>query len=235
MTRPTGTPSQAYTPPDLLVEADLRLHPETKIMVTPYIVDRMRDLAIYDGTRPQGHVYEFHHHAERVAGLLRDFALYMGWTQGHAETLYWACLPHDIGKTALPVSIWDSAEKPTKEEKALRRTHVAEGLNIVRNHFDDAMLATPFLRILLDIMENHHESLDGTGLFRKTAGDLSLIARMACICDSFDGWRVFRPHFGDRDISADGVITRMETEKEGQFDKDLLRLFRAMMAQRTDD
>lgn len=235
MNAQAGITTQAYAPPQMLVEADLRLRPETKIMVVPYIVDCMTDLAVYDGNRPQGHVYEFHHHAERVAGLLRDFALYLGWKSSLAETLYWACLPHDIGKTALPVSIWDSENKPTKEEKALRRTHVAEGLKIVRGHFDEAMLETPFLGVLLDIMENHHEALDGSGLFGKSGDELGLIARMACICNSFDGWSVFRPHFGDRDISPDGVLARMETEKEGQFDRDLLRLFRAMLAQRADD
>jgi len=196
--------------------------------VLPYIRSQIEALEVYDAQRPQGHPYEFHLHSERMAGNLRDFALFLGWSESIADTLYWASLPHDIGKMALPPEIWDMEDKPTPEQKTVRRSHVTEGLAIIRGTFPANMLALPFMQILLDIMENHHETLDGTGFFGKKRGDLDLIVRMACICDAFDGWSVHRPHFGVRDISPDAVIGRMETEKKGQFDAELLSLFRIM-------
>lgn len=195
-----------------------------------YIEGKMLDMRDYDAQRPTGHVYEFDNHASRVAYLMDIFAQYMGWGEDIANMLYWATLPHDIGKMALPVAIWDSADKPSAEEKALRRTHVAKGIDMLKNDVSDDVLSMPFCKLLLDIMENHHEALDGSGLFGKSSDEISLISRMSAICDSFDGWGVARPHFGSRDISINGVLTRMQTEKDGQFDKDLLWLFRQMLS-----
>lgn len=225
MTNSTG----AYASPAYLQDAVISHSQEFETIFRPFIEAKMTEFSAYDAQRPEGHVYAFDAHVERVASTLKDFALSLGWSADIAETLYWASLPHDIGKMSLPVHIWDSEDKPTAEDKALRRTHVTEGLKII----DEAFAQTPhknhpFLNLLREIMENHHEALDGSGLFGKTADDLNLISRMSCICDSFDGWSVWRPHFGDRDISPLGVITRMETEKDGQFDKELLKLFKDM-------
>jgi HD-GYP domain-containing protein (c-di-GMP phosphodiesterase class II) len=195
-----------------------------------FIEGQLLELRDYDALRPKGHVYEFDTHSQRVAYLMDIFAQYLGWGDEMANMLYWATLPHDIGKKSLPVHIWDSVEKPTKEEKSLRRTHVAEGLKIIKDELSDEALETSFARILLEIMENHHEALDGSGLFGKSADHIQLLSRMSAICDSFDGWGVERPHFGDRDISINGVLTRMETEKQGQFDEELLKLFRQMLS-----
>jgi HD-GYP domain-containing protein (c-di-GMP phosphodiesterase class II) len=102
---------------------------------------------------------------------------------------------------------------------------------MIRHDYSAEELDTPFMTLLLNIMENHHEALDGTGLFGKTAHELDMVARMACICDAFDGYSVTRPHFGDRDISINAVITRMSDEKSGHFDPKLLSLFAGMMEQ----
>ena len=88
------------------------------------------------------------------------------------------------------------------------------------------------MNVMTDIMENHHECIDGTGFTGKTEKDLSLEVRMACICDAFDGWSVIRPHFGDRDVSPPAVIHRMKTEKAGQFDERLLNLFEETILKR---
>ena len=75
-------------------------------------------------------------------------------------------------------------------------------------------------------MNDHHEAVDGSGYQGKHEYDLTREVKMACICDAFDGWSIKRPHFGDRDTSPAAVIKRMETEKAGQFDSEILRLFK---------
>lgn len=200
-----------------------------------YIEYIMERLVQYNAQRPAGHPYPFHEHSRRVAVLMKNFALHLGWDAENAQTLYWATLPHDIGKTALPVEIWDKEDKPSDEEKAKRRTHVQEGLNLIKREFDQAELEKPFTRLLLIIMENHHEALDGSGLFGKHDDQIDLISRMSCICDSFDGWSVERPHFGDRDISIKSVLNRMKVEKSGQFDSELLKQFEKMLSVAYDE
>jgi putative two-component system response regulator len=210
-----------------LLNAALESWAEDKNIFVPIIERWAGALRDYDALRPAGHPYPFDEHALRVATEVQGFAAFLGADRDRATILYWATLPHDIGKTALPVSIWDSKDKPSQEEKEQRRQHVEKGLDIL----DQAARQLnandhPFIKLTRRIMENHHEALDGSGLFKKTAPELDLIDRISCICDSFDGWSVKRPHFGDRDISPHGVITRMEDEKAGQFDPDLLTLFK---------
>ena len=190
-----------------------------------FIEDELAKLAAYDALRPDGHVYEFDRHSRRVAHNTKQLALKAGYDQNHAECLYWATLPHDIGKTSLPVSIWDLPHKPTEKEKALRREHTVKGIDRVRAVFGEECNTDPLLRMMLDIMENHHETLNGTGFLGRTEVELSRDVQMVCICDAFDGWSVPRAHFGNRDTSPAAVIARMKNEKAGQFNTSLLNQF----------
>jgi putative nucleotidyltransferase with HDIG domain len=195
-----------------------------------FITSQMANLAAYNARRPKDHVYEFHLHSERVAQTMRQLAKKMGYDDMTAESLYWATLPHDIGKMSLPVEIWDLQDRPTEEEKAIRRTHTSLGVEMVRKEFGEECKTSPFLRLMIDIMHDHHETLDGKGFLGKKADTLSQEVRMACICDAFDGWSVRRPNFAeDRDLSPQGVIRRMENEKAGQFDTKILNSFKEIV------
>ena len=188
----------------------------------------MQKLETYDGLRPKDHVYRFHKHSERVAVNVRKACLYMDLGKTVAETMYWAVLPHDIGKMALPVSIWDSQEKPDETLKSQRRQHTKTGVEIVERELGH--INHPFKTLMLDIMLNHHEKMDGTGLHGVAGENLSLPVRLTCIADSFDGWRVRRPHYGkNRDTSIKGVLKRLKKEKGAEFfDMDLVKQFSKM-------
>ena len=77
----------------------------------------MDELAKYDAQRPEGHEYIFHEHAERVAENVKKTCIHMGLGDLVAENMYWATLPHDIGKKNLPVDLWDTEEKPDAQLK----------------------------------------------------------------------------------------------------------------------
>ena len=79
-----------------------------------------------------------------------------------------------------------------------------------------------------DIMLNHHEQQDGGGFLGKSGDQLSTPVRLACIVESFDGYSIARPHFGDRDISVEGVLKRMRDEKGADiYDMELFEAFAA--------
>lgn len=193
----------------------------------PFIVGELDALKAYDEQRPVTRTYIFHEHAERVADNIRKTCLHMGLGETVAKTMYWAVLPHDIGKRLLPVEIWDSEEKPTATEKKFRRTHTALGAQIVDEHL--AEVSHPFKDLMRDIMIYHHAHMDGSGSPEVRAETLSAPVRLAAIVEAYDGWRIWRPHYGNRDISPAGVLKRMREEKgDDIFDMELFAAFEDM-------
>ncbi len=207
---------------------------ETRIM--PFIDARMAALAALDHQRrdfiktslPPDYrmTYIFHEHALRVAGDMRQTALFLGLPAFVAETLYWAMLPHDIGKAALPAGLWDRVDKPDDAVKNLRRSHTERGVDMLDR---DLAPDHPFTALMRDIMLNHHEQMDGRGYRGVSGGDLSAPVRLACIVESYDGYAIERPHFGGRDISPAGVLARMRDEKgAAHYDMNLFEAFAEM-------
>jgi HD-GYP domain-containing protein (c-di-GMP phosphodiesterase class II) len=213
---------------------DVRSDPVFQERIRPFIDRQMEELAAFDRERaawvnenmPADYriTYVFHEHAARVAADMRGTARSMNLPEQAAENLYWAMLPHDIGKKLLPLELWDMEEKPDDGIKALRRSHTEKGAEIARQEFGE--LRHPFIDLMLDIMLNHHEQMDGGGFRSLKAPELSFPVRLACIVESYDGYTIPRPHFGRRDISPKGVLKRMQTEKgEALYDMTLFSKF----------
>ncbi len=193
----------------------------------PFIENELKALEEYDAQRPDDITYIFSEHALRVADNMKKTCLHMGLGETVANNMYWAILPHDIGKKNLPLDIWDTEEQPDNNLKQFRRTHTLLGAQIVQEYFPD--IDHPFKDLMIDIMANHHEQMDGLGTHGKKADELSTPVRLAAIVEAFDGWRIWRPHYGDRDISVSGVLERMRTEKGAEiFDMDLFDAFAEM-------
>lgn len=192
----------------------------------PFIEEELGRLQEYDTLRPSDTAYIFHEHARRVAEDVRKTCKILNLSDNVANNMYWAVLPHDIGKQQLPVDLWDIEDKPDEEMKNHRRTHTELGAKIVEEKLADHI--HPFKDLMEDIMLHHHEQMDGGGYRGLSGDDLSAPVRLAAIVEAFDGWRIHRPHFGDRDISIPGVLERMRTEKAGQFDPELLEAFATM-------
>lgn len=196
--------------------------------IRPFIVDMMQVLEAYDNLRPADHPYRFHMHSKRVAENTRLMARHLGMDDAQAETLYWAAWPHDIGKMRLPVDLWDSEGKPSKQVKAARRSHTLTGVRMIEENFSD-VLDHPFIALLCQIMLRHHEAMDGSGYLGLKGDDLSLPVQIVAAVDAFDGWSCWRPHYGERDISPEGVIKRMRKEKKGQFKPDMVDALEALV------
>lgn len=193
----------------------------------PFIENEMAQLKAYDKERPNDITYIFHEHAQRVADNMKKTCLHMGFSDVVANNMYWAILPHDIGKKNMPLDIWDTDEKPQDSLKKYRRVHTLLGAQIVQEYFPD--IDHPFKDLLIDVMANHHEQIDGNGT-HGVAGDLlSPPIRLSAIVEAYDGWRIWRPHFEDRDISIPAVLERMRAEKGAEiFDMDLFESFAEM-------
>ena len=196
--------------------------PTCQRVFKPFILSQLHKLKHLDEQRPPDITYIFHEHALRVAIDVRKTCLHLGLSKRVAENMYWATLPHDIGKINIPLEIWDFEEKPDERIKTMRRSHTDLGAEIVNK---EIKVAHPFKDLMIDIMRNHHEQMDGGG-YHGTAGDqLSLPVRLVSIVEAFDGWSIPRPHFGDRDTSVPAVLERMKAEKAHMFDPALFKAF----------
>ncbi len=193
----------------------------------PFIKEEIGKLKTYDRQRPDDITYIFHEHAQRVAQNARKACLHMGLSEVIANNMYWAMLPHDIGKRKLPLEFWDTEEKPAGDLKNQRRTHTDLGVQMVEERLGD--IEHPFKDLMLLLMRYHHEQINGGGFHGLKACDLPAPIRLASIVEAYDGWRIWRPHFGDRDISIPGVLKRMREEKGADmFDMDLFESFAKM-------
>lgn len=103
---------------------------------------------------------------------------------------------HDIGKIGIPDSILLKSGSLTADEAVVMRSHAARG----REAIDD-MLASfgldglQHVDILRNIVEYHHEAVDGGGYPRGLKGDrIPLEARIVAVADVFDALTSRRPY-----------------------------------------
>lgn len=194
--------------------------------ILPFIELEVLKLEHYETARPDDATYIFHEHIHRAAREMELTCHYLKWPEPIPTNLYWAMLPHDLGKRKIDVDLWDLEEKPSEDIKEERRAHTDYGLKIVEKHLGH--LTHPFIDLMVDIIANHHEHMDGSGFRGLTGDQLSTPVRLASIIESFDGYQTWRPHFGDRDISTAGVLKRMREEKSHLYDMVLFSAFERM-------
>ncbi len=167
--------------------------------------------------------YVFSDHVLRVAQMGRDFALFLGLSNNECAWFYEALRVHDCGKAELPADIWDRKEKPTTELKDLRRTHAPVGADVITQNLPHDH---PFTAFADRLARHHHEHMDGTGTLKVSIKDTDIWMRIACIVDSYDGMKVWRPHYKDRNISPPAIIERLAVEKGPNiYDKELVQKF----------
>lgn len=89
------------------------------------------------------------------------------------------CLFHDIGKVEIPARIVNSMLPLNRAEKNLLQLHCQYGLNVVRK------IGLP--KASLDIIEQHHEHMDGSGYPNHLRGEeIAFLARIVCVVNTFD-------------------------------------------------
>lgn len=144
------------------------------------------------------------------------FAKYLGYKEEAVQQLAMGALLHDLGQAKLPQGIISRPSKLTSSEMDIIKRHVAQGLGLVKGEKG----ITP---LILDMIVNHHERLDGSGYPRGiTAAKLSRPARMMAIVDVYDALTADRPHQeGDEPINA---LRYLLANKE-LFDAELVQHF----------
>jgi len=127
-------------------------------------------------------------HSVAVAELTAYFAAYLDFTPIEQQSLTRAALLHDIGKVRIPIGILRKLEPLSFEEQRLIALHPELGHNLLTQEDEED-------EVLLSIVRNHHERLDGSGYPRGLhAGEISVFVRMVTLCDVFTAITEKRPY-----------------------------------------
>ncbi|NMR24812.1 DUF3391 domain-containing protein [Pseudoalteromonas sp. NEC-BIFX-2020_015] len=161
------------------------------------------------------HMYNWQHMIN-CAIFVTVFAKYLGYKESVVHELAMGALLHDLGQAKLPQGIFSKSEDVNKLEMQAIKKHVAQSLGLVKGEKG----ITP---LMLDMIVNHHERLDGSGYPRGIEGEkLSRPARIMAIVDVYDAMTSDRPHqIGDEPINA----LRHLLSNKLLFDNELVQRF----------
>ncbi len=128
-------------------------------------------------------------HSRGVADLAERAAVVAGLAAPEVLTLRRAALVHDIGRVAVPVSVWAKPGPLTRGEHEQVRLHAY--------HSERVLEVCPALRPLARLAGSHGERCDGSGYHRGSrAGDLPAAAWLLAAADCYQAMRqprAYRP------------------------------------------
>jgi HD-GYP domain-containing protein (c-di-GMP phosphodiesterase class II) len=127
-------------------------------------------------------------HTRRVAALAVRIGERLGLPRGRIRLLALGGLLHDMGKLSVPREILTKPGKLTDEEFAVIRRHPGWGRELL-------VELGGFPEPVLDLVESHHERLDGAGYPNGRSADaLALEVRILTVADVYDALTTDRPY-----------------------------------------
>lgn len=152
-------------------------------------------------------------HLERMALYTRLIACYLSekyqLDDEYIERLYRAAPLHDVGKIGISDNILFKPDKLDPEQWQIMQSHVEKG-----EHITKRVLASLGLenctesQLIIDVITQHHEFLDGSGYPRRLKGEqVSLEARIVAVADIFDALTSERPY--KKAWSIDNAIEKL--------------------------
>ncbi len=131
-------------------------------------------------------------HSQRVSRYAVKTAVLMGFTGEALEQIRLGGELHDIGKIGTRDAVLQKPGPLTAAEFAEIKKHVTEGEEILQ----------PLRRehpLVLQIVRNHHERLDGSGFPDGLRGEaIPRVARLVCVVDAFDAMTTNRTYRSPR-------------------------------------
>jgi len=125
---------------------------------------------------------------------------------------------HDIGKTRVPEEILNKPNKLSTEEFEVMKLHTTYGKQLLHE------TGLPDLKIVGDVIEQHHERFDGKGYPLGLKGDeISLLASIIAVVDSFDAMTVDRVYQKGR--SVEEALQEIERFSGSMYHPDIVSVF----------
>lgn len=155
-------------------------------------------------------------HAINCGILVCGFALFLGLKKSTVQEVTLGALLHDIGSAKVPKAILDKPGPLSLSEMNVVKKHVFWGIELAKNEG----FASP---IIVDMIVNHHERLDGSGYPRGIhKNKITKLSRITAIIDVYDAMTGDKPHKkGELPLT---VLRHLLTQKD-KFDINLVQQF----------
>jgi two-component system, cell cycle response regulator len=161
------------------------------------------------------------HHMREVAGLATGVGRRLDLTGEELDELARAAELHDIGKMAIPDTVWKQPGALGERDLELVRQHTIVGERILN--------VAPPMRGVARLVRASHERFDGKGYPDGLAGEeIPLGARIIAVCDAFEamiGDRCYRAPLGVGD-----ALEELRRCAGTQFDPKVVEAFVAELA-----
>jgi diguanylate cyclase (GGDEF)-like protein/putative nucleotidyltransferase with HDIG domain len=156
-----------------------------------------------------------HGHASRVAAYATFLCRQLGVDEALTRELEKACYLHDIGKIGITDRILQKRGRLNDEERALMQRHADISARIVSPLFSPEVL---------NAVRHHHEAWDGSGYPDGRRGEeISLLARILHIADSYDAMSYSRPYA--RALTYSAALRELREGAGREFDPVLVGPF----------
>ncbi|MEA4973776.1 MAG: HD domain-containing protein [Candidatus Metalachnospira sp.] len=155
-------------------------------------------------------------HSDRVSAYAVEIAKAMGKPDDFIERVKVAGLFHDIGKVAIPDSILQKPGLLSEEEYEKVKTHPVMGKRLLSSMSS--------LEGILDIIECHHERIDGKGYPNGLIGSqIPEEAKIISVADTFDAMTSKRTY---RDsLHYEEAVAELKSCRGTQFEPEIVDTF----------
>jgi HD-GYP domain-containing protein (c-di-GMP phosphodiesterase class II) len=158
-------------------------------------------------------------HNYRVSWIASGVGERMGLKGSAMQSLIAGSFLHDVGKIGIPDAILLKPGKHDEGERAIMRTHVAQGEEIVTG--------MGWLDGANAIVAAHHEKWDGSGYPRGIKGEeIPLAARIFAVADVFDALCSKRPY--KEPMALDAAMAILDKDTGSHFDPAVMAEFRGI-------
>jgi HD-GYP domain-containing protein (c-di-GMP phosphodiesterase class II) len=161
-------------------------------------------------------------HTRRVATLAVALGERLGLPEGRLRELALGGLLHDVGKLSVRNEILGKPGRLTDEEFDEIRRHPGAGRDLLSE-------LGGFPPLVLELVESHHERLDGRGYPNQVpASELDLAVRILTVADVYDALtadRVYREAW-----PAERALALLDDETGSAFDPECVAALRALVS-----
>lgn len=156
-------------------------------------------------------------HCDRLIGLSRRFATFLGLDDKAIKTLERASILHDVGKIGVPDSILLKPDKLSEDEWVVMRQHPILGEEICH--------PLKSLQDVCPVIRHHHEKWNGLGYPDGLVSDsIPYLARVFQLIDAYDALTSERPY--KKAFSSEESLKILNDEmNDGFWDPELTKKF----------